>query len=210
MTSAGRELDDRMLHVGGRQRRVGVVRRRREPARQRQQVFALFVEHVLLLPVQVLDGKAVDRELGVGVQPLLHGRQRNLQQLGVEPGARLVRLREQNLHLLTARVDLVVALVLVVLERGEVPDLIRELADVVGQLHRGEQPVGALGQRALQSGVGADLPLELVVGRLPLGPGREDVREVPLESIGDVADAREAAKRLWLRRARTDPSGNHS
>jgi hypothetical protein len=183
---SGRERDDRVLHVGGRQRGIGVVRRRRKPAGQREQMFAFFVEHVLLLPVEILDGKAVDRELGVGVQPLLDGRQGDLQELGVEPRARLVRLGEQNLHLLTAGVDLVVALILVVLERGEVPDLIRELADVVGQLHRRQQSVGAFGQRALQSGVGANLPLEVVVGPLPLGPGREDVREVPFESVGNV------------------------
>ena len=95
-------------------------------------------------------------------------------------------LGEQNLHLLAPRVDLVVALILVVLQRGEIPDLVRELADVVGQLHRREQSLGALRQRALQRGVGADFRFELVVGGLPLRPVREDVREVPLEPIGNV------------------------
>ena len=51
--------------------------------------------------------------------PLLHGGQRDGEQLGVEPGAGLARPREQDLDLLSPGVDLVVALVLVVLQPGE-------------------------------------------------------------------------------------------
>src|SRR5207244_4498866 len=78
---AGREPDHRVLHVSGRQGGIGVVRRRRKPGGERQQVFALFVEHVLLLPVQILDRKTVDRQFGRLVQPLLNRRQWNVQEL---------------------------------------------------------------------------------------------------------------------------------
>src|SRR4030095_3522152 len=54
-----RQPDRRILHVGGGERRVGVVRRRREPARERHQPLAGLVQHVLLLPVEILDGEAV-------------------------------------------------------------------------------------------------------------------------------------------------------
>ena len=128
-----------MLDVGGRQRRVRVVRRRRKAARQRQQMLALVVEHVLLLPIEIFDRKAIDRELRVLRHPRLHRRQRDLQQFGIEPRARLRDLGEQNLHLLPPRVHLVVALILVVLQRREVPDLVRELPDLVRDLVGGQQ-----------------------------------------------------------------------
>ena len=45
--------------------------RRREAARERQQVLALFVEHMFLLVVRPLDREAVDRQFGVrpAIQP---------------------------------------------------------------------------------------------------------------------------------------------
>ncbi len=179
----GRQLDGRVLDVGGRERRVGVVGRGGEAARQRQQVLALLVEHVLLLAVEILEREAVHRQGRLRVHPRLDGRQRNRQQLRIEPRARLAGLREQDLDLLAPGVDLVVALILVVLQAREVPHLVGELADVVGQLHRGEQAVGALRERALQRGVGGDLGLELVVAALPRLPAGEDVVEVPLVAV---------------------------
>ncbi len=137
------QLDGREPHVGRRQRGIGVVGRRREPARERQQVLPLVVEHVLLLAVEVFQREAVHGEVRPRVHPRLHGGERNLEQLGVEPGARLAPLREQDLHLLPLRVHGVVALVLVVPQRGVVPDLVFELADRVGRHERRDQRVGA-------------------------------------------------------------------
>ena len=93
-----------------------------------------------------------------------------LQQLGIEPRLGLLPAREQQLHLLAARVDRVVALVLVVLERREVPHAIRELAELLGQPERFEQPLGSLRQRALQRGVALDALLELAVRGRPSRP----------------------------------------
>ena len=75
---AGRELDRRVLQIGGGQRGVGVAGRRGKPARQGQQALALVVEHVLLLAVEILDREAVDRQIGVVRHPGLHLRQRNV------------------------------------------------------------------------------------------------------------------------------------
>ena len=93
---------------------VAVVRRAVEAAGERHQPLALLVEHVLLLVIQVLDREAIDGEVGVRVHPAADGLERDRQQLRVEPGARLLLPREQDLHLLAPRVDLVVALILVV------------------------------------------------------------------------------------------------
>ena len=134
-----RQAERRVLDVRGRERRVGVVRRRRKAARQREQMLALFVQHVLLLPVEIFDRKAVDRELGELRHPLLHRRQRDAEQLGAEPRAHLREPGEQNLHLLPPRVHLVVALILVVLQGHVVPDLVRELSDLVRDLVGGQQ-----------------------------------------------------------------------
>ncbi len=182
---AVRQAQRRMPDVGGRERGIGVVGRGRKAARQRQQVLALLVEHVLLLPVEILDGEAIDRELGVPRHPLLDGGQRNGEQLRAEPGAHLRELREENLHLLAPGVHLVVALVLVVLQRDEIPDLVGQLADLVRQLVGRQQLIGTLGERALQGAVGGDLQVELVVRALPRVPVRKDVVEIPLEAISD-------------------------
>ena len=48
--------------VGRRERRIGVVRHAAQPARQRQQALAGFVEHVLLLAKQILDEEAIERQ----------------------------------------------------------------------------------------------------------------------------------------------------
>ena len=115
-----------------------VVRRRCE-AVEREEVFALVVEHVLLLPVEILESEAVQRQRRAGVHPLADGRQRNLQQFRVEPRRRLRSLCEQNLHLLPLGVDLIVTLILIVPERRVIPDLLLELADVVAERQRRQQ-----------------------------------------------------------------------
>jgi hypothetical protein len=102
-------------------------------------VFALVVEHVLLLPVEILESEAVQRQRRAGVHPLADGRQRNLQQFRVEPRRRLRSLCEQNLHLLPLGVDLIVTLILIVPERRVIPDLLLELADVVAERQRRQQ-----------------------------------------------------------------------
>ena len=79
-------------------------------------MFALVVEHVLLLPVEILERETVQSQRRAGGHPLLNGRQRNLQQLRIEPGSGLRSFREQNLHLLPLGVDLIVTLILVVPE----------------------------------------------------------------------------------------------
>ena len=115
--------------------------------------------------------------------PLLDRRERNLEQFRIEPGARLTRLGEQDLHLLTPCVDLVVALILVVPERREVPDFIRQLADRIRQLERVQQPLGSQRECPLKRRVLCDLALELVVRGFPARPVLENMREVPLEAI---------------------------
>ena len=200
---AAGQLHRRVLDVGGRQRRVGVVRRRGEPARQRQQVFTLVVQDVLLLPIQVLERETVDRQLGTRGQPGADLRQRDLQQLGIEPRRGLRRLGEQNLDLLSACVDLVVALVLVVPKRREVPHLVFELADLVAEAQRRQQRLAPLAKRSLECRERIDLPVELGVGRLPLVPRGEDVLQVPLESLGDaVAVAERRCRRSFGRHCR--------
>ena len=147
---SGRQRDRRPLDVGRRQRLVRFVRRRLETAGQRDQSFARLVEHVLLLPVEVLDRESIDSERGIGEHPFLDGRQRRLQQLWIEPGCRLRPSRQQRLDLLTPGVDGVVALVLVVAERGVVVDLVGELPEVVAGLHRRDQLGRSLCQRPAQ------------------------------------------------------------
>src|SRR5262249_46923091 len=72
---AGRKAYGRVLHVGGGQRCVRVVRARGKSARQREQVLALGVEDMFLLAIQLFDGKAVNGKLGVAGHPLLNGGQ---------------------------------------------------------------------------------------------------------------------------------------
>ena len=143
LVAAG-QRDRRKLHVRRRQRRVAVVRHAAEAAGKREQPLAFLVEHVLLLVKQALDRKAIDGEFGVPVHPAANRVERNRQQLRVEPRARLLLPGEQDLHLLAAAVDLVVALILVVLQRREVPDLVREGAHLVHRRERVEQRRPAL------------------------------------------------------------------
>src|SRR4029453_17613715 len=114
-----------------------------------------------------------------GRHPLPHGRERQLQQLGPEPRRRLLPFGEQQLHALPARVDGVVALILVVLQQRVIPDLVTQLAELVAILDRAEQQAAALRQRALVLLVGLDAAIELVEGALPLIPAGEDRAEVP-------------------------------
>jgi hypothetical protein len=86
---------------------------------------------VLLFVEERLDGEAVDREGLVGLHPGPDRVDRDGQDLGVEPRTRLLLAREGNLHLLPSGVRLVVALVLVVVERRVVPNAVAEGADIV-------------------------------------------------------------------------------
>jgi hypothetical protein len=122
---------------------------------------------VFLLAVEVLDRETVERQRRIGVHPAAHRFERDLQQLGAEPRLRLLPAREQDLHLLAPRVDRVVALILVVLQRRVVPHSVRELAERLGQAERVEQLRGALSKRPFQRGVLADPAVELLVRLLP-------------------------------------------
>ncbi len=157
-----------------------------------------------MLPIQILDRKSVQPQ-GLGlVHPPAHGRQRNLQELRVEPGFGLLPAGEQNLDLLSLRVDAVVALILVVAQRREIPDAIGQLSQGFGQPEGIEQPAGTLGKRALQRRVFVDAGLQAFVARFPLFPGGEDVGEVPLVAIGDVV-APAAARCRGLEQPRHRP-----
>ncbi len=102
--------------------------------------------------------------------PLADGLDRNLQQLWIEPGLRLLPAREQDLNLLPPRVDRVVALVLVVTQRGEIPHTVRELSERFGEPERVEQTLRAARQRALQRGVSRRCPPRVVCTRPPTPP----------------------------------------
>ena len=178
-----------MLDVGGRQRGVGVVRRRREAARQRQQVLALLVEHVLLLAIEILDARSGRRaSSGLAGHPLLHRRQRNLRAApGLNQALACAAFANRICTCWRLRVDLVVALILVVPERREVPHLVRR----AGRSRRDSFSAASsrsapCAERALQRGVRGNLGLELGVGALPLVPVGEDVRQVPFEAIGNT------------------------
>ena len=196
---AGREPHGLELRVRRRQRPVGVVRRRRQPAGQRHQSLAGLVEHVFLLAIEILDRKAIQPQRLGGVHPAADGRQRNLEQLGVEPRLGLLPPGKENLDLLPFRIDGVVPLILVVAQRREVPDPIRQLSEVFRQPERVEQPIGSSGERALQRGVALDAGLEALVAGLPRVPALENVGEVPLVAVGDVLTAA-AATELHLGR----------
>ena len=135
---------------------------------------------------ELFQGKPIHRQRRTLRHPAPHLFERNLQQLRAEPGGRLRILGEENLDLLLFRVDLIVALILVVPERGEVRHLVLELTDIVAQLQRRQQVRRAAGERALKRRELGDLGIELRVGRLPLLPAGEDVREIPLERRRDV------------------------
>ena len=145
------QRDRRELHVRRGQRRIAVVRDAVEPAGVRQQALALLVEHVLLLVKQALDGKPVDRERRVrrpSTPRIVSSGMASSS--GIEPGARLLLTREQNLHLLPTGVDLVVPLILVVVQRGVVPDAIAERAHLVHRRERRQQRLRARCERALK------------------------------------------------------------
>ena len=79
------ERDGWKLDVGRRQRRIRIVRHSRETRRQRQQMLALVVEHVLLLAIEILDREPVDGKLGIARHPGPDRVERNGQQLRAEP-----------------------------------------------------------------------------------------------------------------------------
>jgi hypothetical protein len=142
------ECNDRMLDVGVCQHRMDIVRDVAKPARQRQQMLAFFVEHMLLLVIRTLNGEPVHGEVRVPLHPRTDGRQRDTQQLWGEPRPRLGGLREENLHFLPPRVRGVIALILIVGQPGVVPDPVGQLPEIVAELERLQQTIGALRQRA--------------------------------------------------------------
>ena len=184
--TAARQDHGGVLDVGGRQRGVRIVGRRREAARQRQQAFAFVVEDVLLLPIEIFDRKAVYGERAARVHPSAHGVERNREQLRIEPCRRLRRLGEEDLDFLTLRVHLVVALVLVVTERCEIPDLVFELTDFVAQHERREHGVRSPRQRTAQRRKLVNLAVELGVRAVPGIPVGIDLGEIPFEALGDL------------------------
>ena len=129
---AGRQRDRRKARIGGRERRVGILRHAAKPLGQRQQSLALLVQ-ARAPAAGTLPRSRSDRPPGSGVvvHPLADVGERQLQQLGLEPRRRLLPLGDQQLHALPARVDGVVALILVVLQRRVIPDLVTQLAERV-------------------------------------------------------------------------------
>ena len=110
----------------------------------------------------------------------------------------LLQLREENLDLLALRVHGVVALILVVAERREIPNAIRELPEFFREAERGKQAIGTVRERALERGVAGDARFELLVSSFPRLPVRVDVAQIPLELVRDLLAP--AAPRLrWLR-----------
>jgi hypothetical protein len=182
---AGRHLDGGRLHVGGREGRIAVVRHAPEPACEREQTLALFVEHMLLLVKQALDRKPVDRQVRLAIHPSANRVERNGQQLGVEPGARLLLLGEENLHLLAAGVVLVVALILVVPERRVVPDAVAEGSHFVHGTKCVEEGIGSRRQRPAPLCKGSDGVVEPAVAAQPFVGSGADRRQVPSISGGD-------------------------
>ena len=181
---AGRQRDGRERGVGGGERVVAVVGGVAELRRQRQQPLPRRVEHVRLLPVQILDRETVQRQrLGL-LHPAVHHRQRQREQLGVEPRRRLAPQRQQVLDALAAAVGGVVALILVVVEGGEIVDAIGQLAEGVTILERGEERRGPRGQRAAPGGQRLDAGFERGAARLPVRRAGVDVVQLP--RVGNV------------------------
>src|SRR5205823_8313766 len=98
---------------------------------------------MLLLAIEVLDREAVQLQPLRLIHPAADRFERNPQQFRTEPGLRLLPLREENLHFLSAGVDRVVALILVVLQRREIPDAVRELAKLFRKRERRLQSFGS-------------------------------------------------------------------
>ena len=163
----------RELHVGGRERRVAVVRNAVEAPGKRHQPLPLLVEDMLLLVEEALDREPVTPELVIRIEPHADRLERDRQQLGIEPGAGLLFTREQDLDLLPACVDLVVPLILVVLQRGEVPDAVAERAHLVHRLERRQQISRAARQGALPRLERFDRGIELVRTDASTRPSRD-------------------------------------
>src|SRR5687768_305107 len=152
-------------------------------------MLSFFIEHMFLLVICAFDRKAIHSEICVCRHPLAYGRQRNDEQLRREPRSGLRGLREENLDLLPPGVRRVVALVLVVRQSRVIPDAIRQLAEIVAQSKRLQQPLRSLCQRAAQLGITGQHALELTEPGFPLAPARINIRKVPGKCFGDVAAA---------------------
>ena len=155
------------------------MRRAIEAACKRHQALALLVENMLLLMKQALDRKAVHRQFSARTNPIPHGLDRDGEQFRIEPGARLLLPCKENLNLLTSRVDGVVALVLVVVKRREIPDPVAESTHRIHRAERRKQVVGTLDECAPQRGERGNFRLQIAVGQCPLVPVEANRRQIP-------------------------------
>src|SRR5262245_33272800 len=137
---------------------------------------------MFLLVKQTLDGEAIHGEFAVRIEPGSDRLDGDREKFGIEPGACLLLLGKQNLHLLASRVDLVVALILVVMQRREVPDAVAERTHRVHRLEGANQPLRSLPQCSLKTRKGRNRLVELCVRRVPFVPTLTNRREVPLVS----------------------------
>ena len=141
---------------------------------------------MLLLPVEVLDGELVETQRFAPGHPASDRFQRDGQQFRIEPGLGLRQPRKQDLHLLPLGIDGVVALILVVLKRREIPDPIGELPKLLGQSECVQERVRAAGKSTFQRGVPRDAGFELLVALVPGVPVGKDIRQIPFEAFGHV------------------------
>src|SRR5207253_4047337 len=111
----------------------------------------------------------------------------------IEPGGRLVVPGEQNLDLLPAGVDVVVALILVVLKGREVPHLVHQRPDAILRLQRRQELVRAPSERALEALQPLDAGLELPEARRPIVPIATDAGQVPLIAVWNTVAVGEFA-----------------
>ena len=108
----------------------------------------------------------------------------------VEPRAGLLLAGEHDLDLLPLGVALVVALVLVVVERRVVPDPVAQRTHFVHRAQRGQQIRGAVGQRAAQPRERLDRLLEPAIRPAPVVPVVADRGQVPAVALGDPVPRR--------------------
>src|SRR5262249_5531414 len=118
------------------------------------------------------------------------------QQFGIEPGACLLLPGEQNLHLLAPCVDLVVALILVVVQRREVPHTVTERPHGIHRLEGGHQSLSSLSQRSLKSRKRRNRFVKLRVRGVPFVPALANRCEVPRVSRRNRVAGRKIAG-LW-------------
>src|SRR4029079_705524 len=97
----------------------------------------------------------------------------------MQPRSRLLPFREQELDALTPRVDGVVTLIFVVLQRRVVPDPIAQLRKRITILQCEEQLIGSLRKGPLIFLVSGDAAIQFCERGLPSLPARKDRTEIP-------------------------------